>query len=368
MDVDHYVIQVKGIQKTYNGRRVLDNVSFTLKKGELLVILGPPGSGKTTLLKIIAGLIKQDSGDVIINGRLANDLPPYERRVSLVFETLALYSNMSVYENIASPLIAEKKDKKYIEERVMEIARLLKIEHILNRRADKLSGGERQRVAIARALAKDTDIYLLDEPFSNLDAKIRYTLRTEFKKLRSLLGKSIILATSDPSDALALGDRVILLFNGSIIQEGRPSDIYYAPRDIFIARYLTGNIFNEITVSIRDHGEVVGIDIDRGFSIDPYLHKTLREIGRSSITLASHTDSCIIDRFIENCSGVKVTGRFIGYEYRGSEYLLYAETGRRIFRSMRSSLPSVVFGEEVEICFPRENILLFDSENGDLIR
>ncbi|MCX8199161.1 MAG: ABC transporter ATP-binding protein [Sulfolobales archaeon] len=368
MSKSEYVIQVKNIVKTYNGKIVLNNISFALKRGELLAILGPPGSGKTTLLKIIAGLVKQDAGDVIINGRIVNDLPPYERGVSLVFETLALYPNMSVYENIASPLIAEKKDKEYIDKRIGEITKLLKIEHILDRKADKLSGGERQRVAIARALAKEAEIYLLDEPLSNLDAKIRYALRTEFKKLKSLLGKTIILATSDPSDALALGDNVVLLFNGAIIQEGRPSDIYYAPRNISIARYLTGNILNEVSISIDTHGDDVSTDIGREFSIDPYFLKVLREFNETSIILTSYADVCIIDKFIENCSGIKVIGEFIGYEYRGSEYLLYARKERRIFRSLRTNLPNVTFGEKVEVCIPHRNALLFSSKTGDLIR
>ncbi len=368
MGKDEYIIQVEKIAKTYNGRRVLNDISFALRRGELLAILGPPGSGKTTLLKIIAGLIKQDAGDVIINGRIVNDLPPYERGVSLVFETLALYPNMSVYENIASPLIAEKKDKEYIDRRVGEISRLLKIEHILGRKADKLSGGERQRVAIARALAKEAEIYLLDEPLSNLDAKIRYALRTEFKKLKSLLGKTIILATSDPSDALALGDKVMLLFNGAVIQEGPPIDIYYAPRNISIARYLTGNILNEVSISIDSYGKSVSMDVGQEFSIDPYFLKVLREVGETSITLASYADGCIVDKSVESCSGIKVAGEFIGYEYRGSEYLVYARKGERVFRSLRASLPNVTFGERVEVCIPHTNALLFSGKTGSLIR
>ncbi|MEM3163737.1 MAG: ABC transporter ATP-binding protein [Desulfurococcaceae archaeon] len=368
MSKSEYIIQVKNIVKTYNGRKVLNDISFALKRGELLAILGPPGSGKTTLLKIIAGLIKQDAGDIIIDGRIVNDLPPYERGVSLVFETLALYPNMSVYENIASPLIAEKKDKEYIDKRVGEIAKLLKIEHILDRKADKLSGGERQRVAIARALAKEAEIYLLDEPLSNLDAKIRYALRTEFKKLKSILGKTIILATSDPIDALALGDNVILLFNGAIVQEGRPSDVYYAPRNISIARYLTGNILNEVSISIDSYGKSVSVDAGHEFSIDPYFLKVLREVSETSITLASYADACIIDKSIESCSGIKIAGEFIGYEYRGSEYLIYARKNGRIFRSLRTNLPNVTFGEKVDVCIPHTNALLFSSKTGDLIR
>jgi multiple sugar transport system ATP-binding protein len=232
-----YVLEVRNISKRRGDKVILDNVSFSVRRGEVFVILGPPGSGKTTLLKIIAGLEAQDLGDIMINGEIVNMLPPYRRNVAMVFETLALYANMTVFENIASPLIAQGKDREHVAKRVKEIASLLRIEHILDRRADKLSGGERQRVAIARALAKEADIYLLDEPFLNLDAKIRYALRTEFKKLKSILGRTIILATSDPYDALTLGDRVLLLNYGRVVHEGTPTNIYKTPRSISIAIY-----------------------------------------------------------------------------------------------------------------------------------
>ncbi|MEM2021908.1 MAG: ABC transporter ATP-binding protein [Zestosphaera sp.] len=364
--MSEYVLQVRGLVKRRGGRQVLDNVSFSIKRGELFVILGPPGSGKTTLLKIIAGLVTQDSGDVVIDGKVVNDLPPYERGIALVFETLALYSSMSVYENIASPLIAERRDKEYVDRRVREIASLLKIEHILDRKADKLSGGERQRVAIARALAKEAEIYLLDEPFSNLDAKIRYALRTEFKKLKSYLGKTIVLATSDPQDALALGDKALLLINGAAVQEGKPSEIHQAPKNIYIARYLTGNLINEILITVDDSGRV-SVDTGEDLSISSDVLNALARFRKGSFIMVNHVNTCIIDEHVRGCPGIALRGVFLGHEYRGSEYLLYARRGDRVFKSLRTCLPNAAIGSEVDICLTPQKALLFDSKSGELI-
>jgi len=362
-----YILEVRNISKRRGGKVILDNVSFSVRRGEVFVILGPPGSGKTTLLKIIAGLEAQDLGDIVINGEVVNTFPPYMRNVAMVFETLALYTNMTVFENIASPLIAIKKDREYIEKRVREIASLLRIEQILDRRADKLSGGERQRVAIARALAKEADIYLLDEPFLNLDAKIRYALRTEFKKLKSIVGKTIILSTSDPHDALALGDRVLLVNNGRVIQEGVPVNIYKAPKSISIARYLTGNMVNEIFVARDSKGEITS-NIGRDIYIDPRVLDTIVKFGRSSLILTNYIDSCIIDRHIVECDGVKIRGSFLGYEFRGSEYLVYARKEDFVFKSLSRKLASDLnIGDEVDVCLTRDGMLFFDGETGDFL-
>jgi len=362
-----YVLEVRNISKRRGGKVILDNVSFSVRRGEVFVILGPPGSGKTTLLKIIAGLEAQDLGDIMINGEIVNMLPPYRRNVAMVFETLALYANMTVFENIASPLIAQGKDREHVAKRVREIASLLRIEHILDRRADKLSGGERQRVAIARALAKEADIYLLDEPFLNLDAKIRYALRTEFKKLKSILGRTIILATSDPYDALTLGDRVLLLNYGRVVHEGTPTNIYKTPRSISIARYLTGNMVNEVFIMINGNGKIAS-SIGRDIYINSEVHDMILKLERRNLILANYIDSCFIDRHITECSGVKIKGSFLGYEFRGSEYLVYARTGDVIFKSLSRILPpGLNTGDEVDICLTREGMIIFDGETGDFL-
>mgnify|MGYP001772801761 CR=1 FL=1 len=361
-------IVLKDISKSFKGRRVLESVSFELERGKLLAILGPPGSGKTTLLKIISGLEKQDSGHIYIDGRLVDDVPPYERRMAMVFETLALYTHLTVYENIASPLLAEKRDRKYIDERVREIAKMLRIEHILERKADKLSGGERQRVAIARAIAKEAEIYLFDEPFANLDAKIKYSLRTEFKKLKEVLGKTIIMATSDPLDALALGDEVIIFRNGKIIQSGNPVEVYEKPINIELARYLTGKIINELPLikDIEGNGWRTSIaeESDLELSISPNIRQQLNKFG-GSIIVVSYPQSTRIDIVKGSCRGIGIKGKYIGYEYRGSDFLLYALSGNRIFSALSTTKLQAEHRSDVYICF--EDMIFYESETGMLL-
>ncbi|MGB9827707.1 ABC transporter ATP-binding protein [Thermosphaera chiliense] len=359
---------VSEIVKKIRGKEVLKNVSFEVEKGQLLVLLGPPGSGKTTLLKIIAGLEKQDSGSIYINGVRVDETPPYERKVSMVFETLALYSHMTVYENIASPMVAEKKPKDFIDKRVREIAGILRIEHLLDRRADKLSGGERQRVAVARALAKEAEIYLLDEPFSNLDAKIRYALRTEFKKLKTILGKTLVLATSDPLDALALGDAVVFIEKGEVVQRSTPVELYYKPSRLDIARYLTGKILNEVIVKKKAEGGKTVIMSELDIAISESVLRDLQEIPAENIVLASHPDTAIIEKSVENCDGLKLKGRFLGYEYRGSEFLVFAEYKNHLFKALKYEKPLIDFNEPVEVCISREGLNFYNLDTGALVR
>lgn len=362
-------ITVENLIKSYKGKKVIDGISFRLYKGKLLAILGPPGSGKTTLLKIIAGLERQDSGHVYINGKVVDEVPPYERKIAMVFETLALYPHLTVYENIASPLLSEKKERKYVDDRVREIAKMLKIEHLLSRKADKLSGGERQRVALARAITKEADIYLFDEPFANLDAKIKYSLRTEFKKLKEALGKTIILATSDPLDVLALGDEVIVLENGRIIQSGSPLELYERPIKIGLARYLTGRVINELPlvkdVARNEWHAGVSEASSSEVTISPEIKSYLNKFNHTRVVVVSHTHTSRINEKITDCGGVMIKGRYVGFEYRGSEYMVFASFGDKIFSSLSTNVINVDVGSSVDVCF--DKVLLYDVDTGDLL-
>ena len=372
-----YSLELINITKYYKGKKVLDHINIKVKQGEMLTLLGPPGSGKTTLLKIIAGLERQDQGNVMINGEIVDDEPPYKRKVSMVFETLALYPHLTVFENIASPLIAAKKTKSEIRKRVEEVASLLKIRHLLERKADKLSGGERQRVALARALVKEADIYLFDEPFINLDAKIRTTLRTEFKKLKEALKKTMVFSTPDPLEALALSDNIAIIFNGKIVQYGPPLEIYNNPLNIAIARYITGNILNELYAIVEEiNGEIV-LNV-KGFGqsktltvkdvVPEYVDLMDNYVGHE-IIIANKANYCYLVHG-KSCEGLVLEAEILGFENHGSEILLYVKAGNNVLRlfTSKEDIKYGDIGKKVNVCIDIAKSTFFDKSTGLIIR
>ncbi|MCE4613430.1 MAG: ABC transporter ATP-binding protein [Desulfurococcales archaeon] len=238
-------IRVENLTKVFQPNVVaLDNVSLDVEKGEFLVVLGPSGSGKTTLLRIIAGLERPTRGVVYIDGEAVADpskklyIPPQKRDVGMVFQNWALYPNMRVFDNIAFPLEIKGLSKSEIRRRVKEVAEVLGIQELLDRYPRQLSGGQQQRVALARALVKNPKVLLLDEPFSNLDARVRVTARTFVKKVQRSLGITTVLVTHDQADAFAVGDRIVVLNQGRIQQVGAPRELYDEPANLFTASFI----------------------------------------------------------------------------------------------------------------------------------
>lgn len=233
-------IELEGIEKKFLGKKVLDDVSFTIESGDFISILGAANAGKTTLLRIIAGTLKPDKGQIFFDGEDVTDLPPQKRNVGVIFQSFALYPNMSVYDNIASPLKAKGFSKDEVDKKVKEMASLLRIQDLLEKSPYELSGGEAQRVALGRALVKDAAVYLLDEPLTNLDYKLRESMKIELKRILSLKKTTIIYATPSPEEALVLTDKLILLENGRIVQTGPVKECYENPVNITAAkRYST---------------------------------------------------------------------------------------------------------------------------------
>lgn len=222
----------------------LDGINLRIKSGEFFVTLGPSGSGKTTLLRIIAGLEKPTKGRVIIGDKVVVDVEkkvfvePGDRNIGMVFQNWALYPHMTVYDNIAFPLQIKKVPKQEIDRRVKEVAEALDIYELLNRKPSQISGGQQQRVAVARALVKQPDVLLLDEPFSNLDARIRVTAREFVREIQKTLGITTILVTHDQADAFAVGDRIMVLKNGKIQQVGTARQLYDKPVNLFVANFI----------------------------------------------------------------------------------------------------------------------------------
>jgi len=244
-------IYLENITKRYGKRVVVKNLTLKVNDKEFFSLLGPPGSGKSTILRIIAGLETPDEGNVYIDGRLVNNVSPLERDVAMMFETLALYPHMTVYENFAFPLRKLNLSEEEIRNRIKETAELLKIDHLLDRRPAQLSGGERQRVALGRALVKRSRILLLDEPLGHLDAKLRVYARVEIKKIQEKFGQTAIMSTFSVTDAVTISDRMGLIFNGELLQVGRPKDLIEKPRNLFVAKYLSSLPLNLIYCTLE---------------------------------------------------------------------------------------------------------------------
>lgn len=230
-------VELKNINKHFGNFKASDNVSFGIEKGKLIGLLGPSGSGKTTILRMIAGLENPDSGEIIIDGKVINNVPASKRGIGFVFQSYALFRYMTVFENIAFGLRVLKKSENEIKERVAELVKLIGLEGLENRYPSQLSGGQRQRVAFARALAPNPQLLLLDEPFAAIDAKVRQELRHWLKEMIAKLGVTSIFVTHDQDEAIEVADEIIITNKGRIDQIGKPLEVYSKPKTAFVASF-----------------------------------------------------------------------------------------------------------------------------------
>ena len=302
-------VSVSNITKTFGDVPAVRGISLEARDGEFMVLLGPSGCGKTTLLRIIAGLEKPTSGEILIGGHVVNDLPPRARGIAMVFQSYGLYPHLTVYNNIAFPLRTQGTPRAEIKRKVEWASGLLGIGHLAHRRPRQLSGGERQRVALARALVREPTVFLLDEPLSNLDAKLRASARSELKAFQLTVKTATIYVTHDQVEAMGMGDRIAVLDHGLLRQIGTPTDIYEHPADEFVATFLGTPPMNLIE---RDGGSL-------GFRPEAFLPKEM--LNGSALQEFQFR----VDRM----------------EYLGSERILYgALDGRAAKREVTAKLPA----------------------------
>ncbi|RWR10050.1 ABC transporter ATP-binding protein [Siminovitchia fortis] len=263
-------VEIKGAVKRFGSNTVLDNINLEVKKGELLTLLGPSGCGKSTTLNLIAGFLDADEGDVYIKGKKVTNVPPYKRDLGMVFQTYSLFPHMTVYDNLDFGLKLRKVEKSKKKEKISQALELVKMSGLEDRYPRELSGGQRQRVAIARALVVEPELLLLDEPLSNLDAKLRHELRAEIKRLQNEIGVTTIFVTHDQEEALSMSDRVVVMNAGKIEQISSPTSIYNHPKTEFVFRFIgKSNSFDGKVVSIDNQkitvkmGEqITKVDVD----------------------------------------------------------------------------------------------------------
>lgn len=244
-------IQIRNLSKSYGDVEVIPGVSFDIEDGEFVVLVGPSGCGKSTLLRMIAGLEDITSGDLLIDGKRVNDVAAKERDIAMVFQSYALYPHMSVEKNMGFSLRIAGRPKQEIKERVAEVAEILDLTALLNRKPGQLSGGQRQRVAMGRAIVRDPSVFLFDEPLSNLDAQLRVQMRTEISAMHTKFPTTTVYVTHDQIEAMTMADRIVVLRAGKVEQIGKPLDLYDAPDNLFVARFIGSPQINLIDGTIE---------------------------------------------------------------------------------------------------------------------
>jgi len=246
-------VLLKNLTKRFDEVVAVNNMNDVIEDQQFVVLVGPSGCGKTTTLRMIAGLEEVTEGEIYIGDRLVNDVPPKDRDIAMVFQNYALYPHMDVYNNMAFGLKLRRTPKAEIEKRVHDAARILKIEDLLKRKPKQLSGGQRQRVALGRAIVRDPKVFLMDEPLSNLDAKLRVQMRTEIAKLHQRLKATIVYVTHDQTEAMTMADKIIIMKDGIVQQTGQPQEVYDHPQNMFVAGFIGSPAMNFVDVTVTEN-------------------------------------------------------------------------------------------------------------------
>jgi multiple sugar transport system ATP-binding protein len=348
-------LELKGVRKAFGSTPVLDDVSLTLESREFIAFLGPSGSGKSTLLRIIAGLETADAGEVWLEGRRIDRLPPGERGVAMVFQHYALYPHMSVRENMAFGLKNARVSKDEIERRIVDAAQVLEIDPLLERKPGQLSGGQRQRVAIGRALVKEPKLFLLDEPLSNLDAALRLRTRVELAQLKQRVDAAVIMVTHDQAEAMTLADRVIVMNDRRIQQVGPPMEIYTRPANTFVAQFVGSPAMTLSPASlVQGEGEFAALTLGDGTLVETRVPRTSLPAGELRIGL--RPEAVRVAR-----SGAKAKVELV--ERLGERTLIYARLadGQPI-TAEDSGNSRVRIGDEVSLKIEGASAHVFDAE------
>ncbi|AFZ43094.1 carbohydrate ABC transporter ATP-binding protein, CUT1 family [Halothece sp. PCC 7418] len=352
-------LQLKNLRKEYNSKTVpIKDLSVDVEDGEFLTFVGPSGCGKSTTLRLIAGLEEPTQGQILINGNNMNTVPPGERNVAMVFQSYALYPHMTIAENIASPLKIRKTPSGEIQQRIDQVVQKLDLEQsLLDRKPGQLSGGQRQRVAVARALVRDPEVFLLDEPLSNLDALLREQVRAELKQIFKSQNKPVVYVTHDQTEAMTLSTRIALLYDGVLQQLDTPYQIYNYPANSFVAGFMGSPQMNLITLNCKGQQAMLG-----NFGINL---PGLSEIP-SQIMLGIRPEDV---RLAREGDQQTVKGQVILVEDLGKEQLLTVEVEGVRDKQLRSLIPvdQNWEREEVELALPEHSLHWFDVESGDRV-
>ena len=364
-------ISCRHIYKIYPGNvTAVKDFNLEIADKEFIVFVGPSGCGKSTTLRMIAGLEEISKGEMYIGDRLINDVPPKDRDIAMVFQNYALYPHMTVYKNMAFGLELRKMPKDEIDKRVREAAKILEIEHLLDRKPKALSGGQRQRVALGRAMVRNPAVFLLDEPLSNLDAKLRVQMRIEIAKLHQRLGTTIIYVTHDQTEAMTLGTRIVVMKDGVIQQVDTPQNLYEKPQNLFVAGFMGSPQMNFLDAVVRINGTAVTLEVaGQSIPLPPAKAKKLIDGGYNGKTVVMGIrpeDVYDSEMFIETAKCV-FSSTIKVYELLGAEVFLYFDLGEFPMTARVDPRSNARPGDTVRFAFDVEKIHVFDKETEQVI-
>lgn len=343
-------IELSAIEKWYNEAQVIKGIDLQIQAGEFIIFVGPSGCGKSTLLRMIGGLEETSRGKISINGQEVTDKPPAKRGLSMVFQSYALYPHMSVRENMGFSLKTAGKSKNYIRTKVLETAKVLRLEDLLDRFPKDLSGGQRQRVAIGRSIVRAPSAFLFDEPLSNLDAALRVEMRLEIAKLHKSLRSTMIYVTHDQTEAMTLADRIVVLDDGKIIQVGTPRQLYKKPANLFVAQFIGSPKMNIINCNRLNNSFLGNITSDKHLEINPHKFGIRPE----HIKVNSKSQSVI-------------KGKIDVIEYLGADSFLFVDCKDLGIITVRvDGSHEFNLGEMLNLEFQTENTHFFDSSGAKL--
>ena len=360
-------LSLKHIYKKYSGGvTAVSDFNLEVKDKEFLVLVGPSGCGKTTTLRMIAGLEEITEGELFIGDRLVNDVAPKDRKIAMVFQNYALYPHMSVYENMAFGLKLNKTPKEEIKRRVEEAARILDITHLLDRKPKALSGGQKQRVALGRAIVRNPMVFLLDEPLSNLDAKLRAAMRTELTKLHNRVGTTFVYVTHDQVEAMTMATRIVVMKDGLIQQVDTPQNLYDSPVNIFVAGFIGTPQMNFINGTLEKKGDDVFFKFEENeikLPADKANNPALQDyIGKEVV--AGLRPECIHDEPMQLAALAESTvDAFVDVtELMGAEIYLYLNIGETNLIARVSSRSASRAGDTIKVAFDTSRLHIFDKD------
>ena len=366
-------LDIDNVTKSYGAVEVLHRVDIAVEEGEFLVLVGPSGCGKSTLLNMIAGLEGITSGEISIKGRVVNGVHPSKRNIAMVFQSYALYPNMTVGQNMTFGLEMHGVPKAERDKALADVAKLLQIEQLLDRKPGQLSGGQRQRVAMGRALVRDPDVFLFDEPLSNLDAKLRVDMRTEIKKLHQKLGTTIVYVTHDQIEAMTLSTRIAVMNGGYVQQLGTPQQIYDDPENVFVASFMGSPSMNLVQAVARVSGAGAGVEVMGADGVSHVLPLPEKPAGLTDgqqvlfgIRPEAVTDGEGADRNAQVLA--RLVNRIEVIEPAGADtFVTTTLSGRDVIARMRSQT-SCRPGDDFELVLNMDKGVLFDPETEKRIR